>query len=292
MKFRSMIYAMLILVICFFNSCKKNAKEDNDEQKSSIVYKLDFEDEYGTQEWIKKNGIPYIDRKDKAQLVKNDLNDSKVLRLKYDKGGIGPKETGTSFPVKFASIDGMKETHFTELYLKYYLKFEEGFDFRLGGKLPGLMGGGDSWTRSGGQQPDGTNGWTLRFMWREGGAIVVYAYLPKSENGKYGGRTWGQDIDCDFIAEPGKWICIEEYANVGTPGKDDGTLKVWINREEKLNINDLRFRNVENNIGKIGGFYFSTFHGGNTKDWAPRHDSYAQFDEFIITKKRFGGITK
>jgi hypothetical protein len=151
-----------------------------------------------------------------------------------------------------------------------------------------MMGGENSWTRSGGNQPDGTNGWTLRFMWREKGRIVVYAYLPKSGNGKYGGKEWGQDLDCEFTAVPGNWHCIEQYINIGTPGKDNGKLVVWIDGEEKLSLSDLRFWDVENDYGKIGGIYFSTFHGGNTPDWAPLNDSYIQFDGIVASTKRIG----
>ncbi|MDZ7724576.1 MAG: hypothetical protein U5R06_17675 [candidate division KSB1 bacterium] len=102
------------------------------------------------------------------------------------------------------------------------------------------MGGGDSWARSGGHQPDGSNGWTLRFMWRREGRIVVYAYVPKSGNEKWGAETWGQDIDCNFSAIPGVWHCIEQYVHVGTPGQDDGVLKVWIDGEPRLTISDMR----------------------------------------------------
>ena len=84
-------------------------------------------------------------------------------------------------------------------------------DFNKGRKLPGLMGGGRSWVRSGGNQPDRTNGWTLRFVWREEGELVVYAYVPKSENGKWGSKKWGQNISTGIKAQPGEWICIEQY---------------------------------------------------------------------------------
>ena len=189
-------------------------------------------------------------------------------------------------------IPNVDTGYYQELYLRYYVKFEKGFDFRLGGKLPGLMGGGDSWNRSGGNQPDGTNGWTMRFMWVENGKLVVYAYVPKSANGKWGGHKWGQGIECDYNATPGKWICIEQYINVGTPGKDDGKLKVWIDGEEKVNIDDMRFWNKENNNGRIGGIYFSTFHGGNIEEWAPRNDSFAEFDGFVLAKHRVGLFEK
>ena len=44
----------------------------------------------------------------------------------------------------------------------------------------------------------------------------------------------------------------------------------------------------ENNYGLIGGIYFSTFHGGNTPDWAPQIDSFAQFDGIVAATQRVG----
>ena len=208
------------------------------------------------------------------------------MRVNYPAGGLGPDGTGTQFPIVFQNMNKLKDGFYQELYLRYYVKFESGFDFRKGGKLPGLMGGGDSWLRSGGDQPDGSNGWTLRFMWVENGKLIVYAYIPKSENCKWGEAIWGQTIDCNFVTESDKWICIEQYVNVGTPNKDNGKLKVWINGVEKVNVSDMRFWNIENNNGKIGGIYFSTFHGGNTQDWAPQNNSFTQFDGFVVAKSR------
>ncbi len=247
-----------------------------------------FEQGYNDASWKSRWGIPWMERATENEVVGNGFKGGKSLRVKYPKGGVGPSETGGQFPIVFRNMDGIQEGLYHELYLRYYLKFEEGFDFNRGGKLPGLMGGGDSWGRSGGHQPDGTNGWTLRFMWRSEGRLVVYAYVPKSGNGKWGNDKWGQDIACDFKAEQGKWHCIEQYVNVGTPGNDDGILKVWIDGKERLNITDMRFWNVENDYGPVGGICFSTFHGGNTADWAPRIDSYAQFDGFVTAKKRVG----
>ena len=265
-----------------------NSIEDSLAVRDDIVFYGGFEDGYNSSAWRNRWGIPWIQRETINEIVPNQFIGDKALRVSYSKGGVGPGETGTQFPLVFDRMTGLEESHFQEIYLRYYLKFEEGFDFRLGGKLPGLMGGGNSWSRSGGDQPDGTNGWTTRFMWRRNGQIVVYAYLPPSENGKWGGVQWGQDIDCDFAAEPGKWHCIEQYINVGTPGEDDGQLKVWIDGVQRLDIDDMRFWDVENDYGLIGGVYFSTFHGGNTSSWAPLVDSYAQYDGIVMARNRVG----
>lgn len=258
--------------------------------RDDIIFYGGFEEEYNNLFWATKWGVNWENRIDKSKLVNDDFIGKKALRVNYPAGGLGPSETGVQFPIVFKDIPKVENKYYQEAYLRYYVKFEEGFDFRKGGKLPGLMGGGDSWNRSGGNQPVGDNGWTLRFMWVDDGKLIVYAYVPKSENGKWGETLWGQGIDCDFKAKPGKWICIEQYVNVGTPNKDDGKLKVWIDGKEKVNITDMRFWNKENNNGRIGGVYFSTFHGGNTEDWAPLNDSYIRFDGFVVAKNRVGKI--
>jgi len=251
-----------------------------------IVFSGKFDDLFHSPEREKTWGSRWNQRAAESEIILDEFEGRNVLRVEYPAGRVGPTDSGVQFPIVFANIAGMEESHYDELYLRYYFKFEEGFDFRLGGKLPGLMGGGNSWARSGGEQPDGANGWTLRFMWLKDGRFVVYAYVPPSENGKWGGTVWGQNIDCNFIAEPGRWHYIDQYVHVGTPGRDNGKLIVWIDGVKKLDIDDIRFWDIENNNGRIGGIYFSSFHGGNTDDWAPLHDSYIRFADITVYKMR------
>ena len=247
---------------------------------ADTVFSGVFNKHFESTGWEETFGAPWYHCTGTCEVIPGGFNKNHTLRVKYPEGAVGPGEGGAQFPIVFRNIEGFGNSYYNELHMSYYLKFEEGFDFRLGGKLPGLMGGGNSWQRSGGSQPDGTNGWTLRFMWRRNGQLVIYAYVPPSKNGKWGSERWGQDIDCNFKAEPGKWHRIEQYVNVGTPGKDDGKLIVWVDGVKKLSIDDMRFRNIENNYGRIGGIYFSTFHGGNSPDWGPHNDSYMQFADF------------
>ncbi len=255
-------------------------------QTSNIVFSGSFKHyKAGSPVWKKDWGIAFTARVEDARVIASDYQKagSHCLRVSYPKTGVGPAQTGVQFPVAFNSIDTMPIKQFNSLYLRYYLMFEPDFDFRLGGKLPGLMGGGSSWLRSGGDQPDGTNGWTMRFMWRKEGKAVVYAYIP---SGKYGGTEWGLDIDLNFSFIPGKWHCIEEFIRINDIGKQNGELSVWIDDQLNLNINDIVYRTVENDAGKIGGIYFSTFHGGNTADWGPVRDSYIRFGSFVASTGR------
>lgn len=257
-------------------------------QRNDIIFYGEFEQGFYNNQWQERWGIQWVTSQSRTEITEDKLRPGKTLRVKYPKGGLGPQETGVQFPIVFRNMKNSENALYREAYFKYYVKFEKGFDFNKGGKLPGLMGGGDSWGRSGGNQPDGTNGWTLRFMWRNNGELVIYAYVPKSNNGKWGSQTWGQDISTGINAQPEQWYCIEQYVNVGTPGKDNGILKVWINGKEEISIDDMLFWDIQNNAGKIGGVYFSTFHGGNTRDWAPRNDSYARFDGLVVANNRIG----
>jgi len=289
MKHISIIFFILFLsLLTNAQSGDVESIENALSNREDIVFYGSFDEGFNTSIWENNWGIRWDNRASTCEVIPGSFNGSKALRVNYPQGGVGPGETGTQFPIILRGMLAQNDGHYNELYLRYYVKFEEGFDFRKGGKLPGLMGGGNSWSRSGGDQPDGTNGWTLRFMWRRGGELVVYAYVPKSENGKWGEEVWGQDITTNVDAQPGEWHCIEEYVNVGTAGSDDGILKVWVDGEQKIDIDDMRFRNVENDDGRIGGIYFSTFHGGNSDDWAPENDSYAQFDGFVLAKNRVG----
>jgi hypothetical protein len=258
--------------------------------RTDIIFFGGFEENFNNSAWESGWGIPWENRAADNEIIAEAFQGGHSLRVNYPVGGVGPDETGVQFPMVFHDMAALEKGFYNELYLRYYVKFEEGFSFMKGGKLPGLMGGGESWKRSGGRQPDGSNGWTLRFMWRSGGKLVVYAYVPKSENGKWGSDGWGQNIDCDFVLEPGQWHCIEQYVSVGSPDRDNGKLRVWVDNIEKLNISDLRFWNVENNDGRIGGMYFSTFHGGSSAEWAPLETSYIQFDGIVMAKQRVGTV--
>jgi hypothetical protein len=145
-------------------------------------------------------------------------------------------------------------------------EFPPGFDFVKGGKLPGLYGG----TVTSGQRiPDGTDGFSTRYMWRRSGAGEVYAYLPTStKHGTSLGRgswTW----------PTGRWVQIVQHVRLNTPGQADGVLDVWFQGEQVLHRTDITYRTVRDL--KIDGVFFSSFFGGGDRSWATPRDQYADF---------------
>lgn len=240
------------------------------------------------QAWRQNWGVPWVQRGDAAERLPGEKVPAGEVGLvvTYPEGAVGPSDGGLQFPASFARIAGL-EAGYDQLYLTYFVKFAEDFDFRRGGKLPGLMGEGDSWARAGGDQPDGGNGWTLRLMWRPEGRAVVYSYLPPSDHGKYGSATWGLDMymgDSHFAV--GQWHRIDQYVRVNDPGKENGLLIMWLDGEPVLSLDDITYQRQPDGKGRVGGIFFSSFHGGNDESWAPEHISMAYFAGFSVSTDR------
>jgi Polysaccharide lyase 14 len=217
--------------------------------------------DWGTVPWTQLYGRAHIIQDQEAKR-------GKVLKIAYPKGAVGPKHGGGQFVI---SLPPSKE-----LWLSYYVKFGKDFDFKRGGKLPGLTSGGGRYT--GGNKPQNGEGWSARFMWRKGGRAVVYLYYVDM-SGK-----WGDNLSLkDFAFTPGTWHQITQHIKVNTADKTDGIIEVWLDGKKVLSRLDIRLRIGDK--GLINSLYFSTFHGGNTKGWAPGVDCFTFFDKFVVSRK-------
>jgi len=200
-----------------------------------------------------------------------DLNafDESSLSVDYPQGGVGPSQTGAQWQYE-TSIP------YDDLYCSYRLMFREEFDFVKGGKIPGMAGGARN---TGGNKPTGTDGWSARMMWRTNGQIVQYVYHPDQVD-IYGEDMPWQINSKDQYFQPGIWYLVEHRVKMNTPGQHDGVLQTWLNGEINLDVQDLRWRDVD--TFSIDCFYFSTFFGGSDATWAPTKDEKIDYDEFII----------
>ena len=192
---------------------------------------------------------------------------SQCIRVYYPEGSVGPSEGGAQFLVNLPARN--------EYFLSYQIRFGKNFDFRKGGKLPGLTSGGSKYT--GGKVPVEGDGWSARYMWKNNGELIIYFYYVDMP-GQY-----GENLSLNFSAEKEKWYKLTQRIKINDPGKTNGILEVWIDDKKVLSRNNIRFRIGEK--GKIDSFYFSTFHGGNNKSWAPLNDSYLFFDQFYISEE-------
>jgi len=210
-------------------------------------------------------GAEWCELFDRASIVQAGNN--KRLHVQFPKGAVGPQQGGAQFPVKLVPSD--------ECWLQYTVRFSDNFDFRLGGKLPGLTSGGATYT--GGHRPSEGQGWSARYMFRKNGKAVIYLYWIDMP-GKY-----GLDIPLDGLHfVPGKKYKMIQRIKLNSDSKNNGILQVWCNTKQLLDRRDIRFRLGDK--GRIDTFYFSTFHGGQGPEWGPKVDCYAEFDDIIISR--------
>ena len=206
----------------------------------------------------------------------HDGDPAAFLRVSFPVGATSPADTGApGGGAQFLGVGpGPPADH---LFLRYRVRFAPDFPFVKGGKLPGLYGGARI---SGGRIPDRTDGFSTRFMWREGGAGEVYAYLPSS-------KTWGTSLGRgSFRFLPGRWHCLEQEVALNTPGRADGVVRVWLDGRPVYATETLLFRTVP--TLRIEGLFFSTFFGGHDASWAPPADTYADFADFALGEGRIG----
>lgn len=240
----------------------------------NTVFELDFnksaKGQYNKEDLIKDGGeMRWILLGDRAEIVADPKGKfGNVLKVKYPKGTVGPEKNGVQFIKNLPSSN--------EYYLDYYVMFKEGFDFRLGGKLPGLTSGGSKYT--GGHHPDNGEGWSARYMWVKKGEAIVYFYYVDMKS------KYGDIVKLNMNFEPGKWYRLTQRIKLNEDNLSNGIMQVWVDGKQVVDKKDIRYRLWGK--GMIDSFYFSTFHGGASEDWAPQNDSFIYYDNFKVTKNK------
>lgn len=194
--------------------------------------------------------------------------DEPGLRVHYPEGTSSPGDTKQGGAGFYADPSGLAGAE--RACLTYQVRFEPGFDFVKGGKLPGLYGGE---APSGGDEVDGESGFSMRFMWREAGQGELYEYVA-SQDEKFGASV-GRGL---WSFPTGEWVTIEQELVLNTPGEADGLARVWINGVPVLEQSEIVYRTTEEVT--IDGLMFSTFFGGNGKAWRTPVDQHADFAAF------------
>jgi hypothetical protein len=155
--------------------------------------------------------------------------------------------------------------------LNYSVRFPIGFQFVKGGKLPGLYGGVEPF--SGGSHNAG--GWSMRLMWRTGGAGEVYSYTANTtgygdEYGK-GNFNWQAD---------GNWHTVSEHVTINTPGASNGSVTLTYDGKQVISQTGI---DVTNTATPVSGLFFSTFYGGHDTTWSPTTNQTLDFSNFSVS---------
>lgn len=195
------------------------------------------------------------------------------MRVSFPRGAVGPGPGGALWVLPLGQ-------GYRELYASYRLKFGPGFQFVRGGKLPGLAGGAGN---TGGNRPNGHDGWSGRIMWSQAGRMLQYVYHP-DQVGPYGeGMAWNAGGSVAALV-PNRWYHVETRVVMNTPGSRDGIVQTWLDGVLVLDRSGVRFRDT--GAWGIDAFHMTTFFGGNEAAWAAQRDEVVYFDDFVISTVR------
>lgn len=201
----------------------------------------------------------------------------KSLRVLYPKGRIGPLESGAQAPFE---LDKARE-----YYVSMWIKFDKDFSWgttQYAGKVGIGLAGGKSC--SGGQDCDGTNGFSSRFIWQHenGDAALYYYHMDKKD--KYGDYVPLEQNGSVIEWPKDEWVNVVQRVKVNTvtDGKanHDGEIEVFYNGKPAAEVNGLRFVENEDQVDKA---YFDSFAGGATEEFAPKNDSYIWYDDVKVS---------
>ncbi len=265
----------LILITAFFNSCEKPRYGIlNFHDNYNIIYYHNFENNtlgnYRESEWENDWNFPAWSEGDIPPeiITSGDMeNDTRVMRWHFPEGSLGPSQGGGQWYTELNSA-------FDELYFSYKVRFKPGFNWVLGGKIPGLRGGPE-WP--GADPPGWSDGFVALLMWNSAPKITFY-YYHQDQDHLYGdSKAWNYNI------VSGIWYTITIRIVMNTVnengGNNDGILEGFIDRKLACQVTNLRFRNLES-IG-IDKLWITSFFGGNTEDWAAQRDEWIEFDDFV-----------
>ncbi len=177
-----------------------------------------------------------------------------ALRAAYVGGPMGSERIVHSIPLGEAG---------TDYTLSYDVRFDPGFPFVEGGKLHGL---GPERPVAGGN-PIRPDGWSARVMWRAEGRAELYSY-HQDQRDQYGDHG---TVGAPAAFMPGRWQAVSLHVRLNDPATAaNGLVELFVDGRLVERQEAIRLRGSDVGRARISGFLFSTFHGGNAPEWAPR----------------------
>jgi len=253
--------------------------EPSSRNRKDIVFSCDFE----SDKWYEQFGMR--SRPERVEVISSDsarkfeILAGKAMRIKVDRGD----HYGASIMYRFKSQIGAEPQ---EIYFRYYLRFADDWNPAGGGKLPGISGtyGRAGW---GGRPSDGRNGWSARGLFKRqayGKTPIGYYCYHADMKGRYG-SNWTWDEEKRGYLQNNRWYCIEQYAKMNTPGKNDGILRGWVDGQPAFEKTDVRMRDVD--TLRIEAVWLNVYLGGS---WVARSDHHLYIDDVVIAHDYIGPI--
>lgn len=236
----------------------------------NIIHSHNFENNtlgsYGSTAKDADWDITYDNKPNYPTIV--DFQGSRRGRNTHQQGQFGPS-AGGDFGGSLPSISN-------EVYISYSMYFENGFDWGIAVKFPGLrmhptMGAGNGGGSS-------TGGSTIRFQSNSQGKLRWYVYHHQMT------APYGESLGWDgYQLSPNLWYRITIRVVLNTPGVANGILQAFVNDVLVNTQTGMLFR-TNSSVQNINMQSISTFMGGDNSSYAPDHTQYSWMDNFFVWK--------
>lgn len=214
-----------------------------------------------------------------------------ALCIKYSVGQVG-SISGTTFHAK---PDGFPTT---ECEITYRVHFNDEWEWKEGGKMPGIFIGPPG-AAGGNWMPDSGS---ARVCFKQGGAGIAYTYIPlqvcdgKDDREKLdavegpefaaavqhtekGTHVWRDGVGS---LKRGQWNDIRLRVKLNDPNKKNGLLELEINGSKRSL--PLMWRTSPS--VQIEGISFASFFGGSSKSASAPENAVARFKDFAYKTRR------
>jgi hypothetical protein len=259
--------------------------------QSTTIFCTGFE-ESNFSLWDDYDGNPAPDNTNVAEAGPLNLPDNHVTRMRVPAGRGG------------VDLTKVLPSSYDKLYVRYYQKWETGYDFAALNHGGGLHAGDRNLMGHSDFRPTGAD-WYSAWLEPMNGRLNLYVYY----RGMYmdcsnpQGSCWGDHLPCFLdegtgyctkaahrerimppLMETNRWYCLEYMLDAGSPVSSDananGALNLWIDNVEYGPFNNLWFRTTASlklNILSIGIFH----HGAHTV-------AGTEFDNLVVSTQRIG----
>ena len=186
--------------------------------------------------------------------------------------------------------------------LDYDIRFDDNFDWRWGGKMPGLVGvapGVSIYAPTSGN-PNRDVGFSTRLMWNGRGddgsrpfqsslgpipsgqdnTIVTYVYARQPSAG-FDGSGWQANLGNGL--QSGVWHNVRMEVKLNTVGQADGIYNVWLDGDLRFSASNWDYRDRSDVM--IQAVLYDIHRGGEpSRNWVSSRDTYIDVRNVVVTE--------
>lgn len=254
---------------------------DGSNPDPAVIWCDDFED-----------GLPLTDKyyefdHDDGDFIRDSADSFQgeySLRARFQQNEIDAGHFMYNFGRNPIGSQAFTDTDFDEVYWRFYVKLEEGFEGRPDKLTRTTIFAGQSR-----EQAMIAHVWS-HYTDREFLLIDPVSGIDSNNNlitttwNDFENLQWLGSVKGNTRIEAGRWYCLEARVKLNSPGNSDGVLEYWIDGELDAGRSDLNYVGSWNDYGINSVFISNYWNQGSTKD----QNRY--LDNLVISSKRIGCV--